>query len=265
MRAKGVLRHSCRLHAVVIQGGAAQKRTLLMDSTSLIVFLCWFAGGFVSGLTGIGGAMVAVPAAALILPMHVVIPLSCILNAAMHFRHCRVSALWPLLVGAVPGSFAGLRILQVCSDAVLQGSVGVLLIVYVLWQRTARAGNRKKESWLLGGTAGFGAGLLGTAISFDGPPAGAYALYRGWSPREVLGTLGVFFLVRSLFTCILQARAGFYTPEVIGYALYGVPACMLGALCAFPVVRRIRVELFRHALMGVIILAGMVCLWQALR
>ena len=54
-----------------------------MDFTSLFVFICWFAGGFVSGVTGIGGAMVAVPAAALILPMHVVIPLSCILNAAM--------------------------------------------------------------------------------------------------------------------------------------------------------------------------------------
>lgn len=243
-----------------------------MDTTSLIVFLCWFAGGFVSGLTGIGGAMVAVPAAALVLPMHVVIPLSCILNAAMdgslacmHFRHCRVKALWPLLVGALPGSFAGLYILQMVSDAVLQGAVGVLLVFYVLWQRVARAGSRKEDSWILGGTAGFGAGLLGTAISFDGPPAGAYALYRGWSPREVLGTLGVFFLVRSLFTCLLQAQAGFYTPQVLGYAMYGIPACMLGAVCAFPVVKRIRVELFRRALMAVIAVAGLVCLWQALR
>lgn len=242
-----------------------------MDSTSLIVFLCWFAGGFVSGLTGIGGAMVAVPAAALVLPMHVVIPLSCILNAAMdgslafmHFRHCRTKALWPLLLGALPGSFAGLRILQVCSDAVLQGSVGVLLIAYVLWQRTAKAGSRKEESWLLGGTAGFGAGLLGTAISFDGPPAGAYALYRGWGPREVLGTLGMFFLIRSLFTCVLQAEAGFYTPQVLSCAAFGVPACMLGTLCAFPVVKHIRVDLFRHALMAVIVIAGLVCLWQAL-
>ena len=243
-----------------------------MDTTSLIVFLCWFAGGFVSGLTGIGGAMVAVPAAALVLPMHVVIPLSCTPNAAMdgslacmHFRHCRVKALWPLLVGALPGSFAGLYILQMVSDAVLQGAVGVLLVVYVLWQRVARAGSRKEDSWILGGTAGFGAGLLGTAISFDGPPAGAYALYRGWSPREVLGTLGVFFLVRSLFTCLLQAQAGFYTPQVLGYAMYGIPACMLGAVCAFPVVKRIRVELFRRALMAVIAVAGLVCLWQALR
>ncbi len=243
-----------------------------MDTTSLIVFLCWFAGGFVSGLTGIGGAMVAVPAAALVLPMHVVIPLSCILNAAMdgslafmHFRHCRVKALWPLLLGALPGSFAGLYILQMVSDAVLQGAVGVLLVVYVLWQRVAKAGSKKEDSWILGGTAGFGAGLLGTAISFDGPPAGAYALYRGWSPREVLGTLGVFFLVRSLFTCLLQAQAGFYTPQVLGYAMYGIPACMLGAVCAFPVVKRIRVELFRRALMAVIVVAGLVCLWQALR
>lgn len=243
-----------------------------MDFTSLFVFICWFAGGFVSGVTGIGGAMVAVPAAALMLPMHVVIPLSCILNAAMdgslafmHFRHCRVSALWPLLLGALPGSFAGLHILQMFSDAVLQGSVGVLLIVYVFWQRVAKAGSRKKDSWILGGTAGFGAGLLGTAISFDGPPAGAYALYRGWEPRQVLGTLGIFFLVRSLFTCGLQAHAGFYTSQVLGYALYGIPACILGAVCAFPVVKHIRVELFRHALMGVIAVAGMVCLWQALR
>ena len=243
-----------------------------MDTTSLIVFLCWFAGGFVSGLTGIGGGMAAVPAGALVLPMHVVLALTCILNAAMdgslacmHFRHCRVKALWPLLVGALPGSFAGLYILQMVSDAVLQGAVGVLLVVYVLWQRVARAGSRKEDSWILGGTAGFGAGLLGTAISFDGPPAGAYALYRGWSPREVLGTLGVFFLVRSLFTCLLQAQAGFYTPQVLGYAMYGIPACMLGAVCAFPVVKRIRVELFRRALMAVIAVAGLVCLWQALR
>ena len=243
-----------------------------MDTTSLIVFLCWFAGGFVSGLTGIGGAMVAVPAAALVLPMHVVIPLSCILNAAMdgslafmHFRHCRVKALGPLLLGALPGSFAGLYILQMVSDAVLQGAVGVLLVVYVLWQRVAKAGSKKEDSWILGGTAGFGAGLLGTAISFDGPPAGAYALYRGWSPREVLGTLGVLSLVCSLFTCLFQAQAGFYTPQVLGYAMYGIPACMLGAVCAFPVVKRIRVELFRRALMAVIVVAGLVCLWQALR
>ena len=45
--------------------------------------------------------------------------------------------------------------------------------------------------------------------------------------------------------------------------MYGIPACVAGALCAFPVVRRIRVDLFRRALMLVIAAAGLVCLWQA--
>lgn len=242
----------------------------MFDSLSLLVFACWFVGGFVSGLTGIGGAMVAVPAAAFFLPMHEVIPLSCILNTAMdgciaclHFRHCRVRALWPLLLGALPGSFAGLFILQALSGAVLQGAVGLLLLFYVYWQHIAHSGTARRDSWLAGGAAGFGAGLLGTAISFDGPPAGAYALYMGWQPRVVLGTLGVFFVIRSLFTCLLQANAGLYTPAVIEYALYGIPACILGTICAFPVVKRIRLELFHKALLFVIAIAGIVCIGRA--
>ena len=241
-----------------------------MDPLCALVAVCWFAGGFVSGLTGIGGAMVAVPVAALFIPMHEIIPLSCLLNVAMdgslavlYFRHCRIGALWPLLLGALPGSFAGLYILQVVSGSVLQGSVGLLLMFYVAWQYVAKAGSRKEDSWIAGGAAGFGAGLLGTAISFDGPPAGAYALYRGWEPNEVLGTLGVFFIIRGTFTCILQAYAGFYTPSVVNYALWGAPAVILGVLCAFPVVKRIRVEQFRTALMAVIGIAGIVCVWRA--
>lgn len=240
------------------------------DMISLVVFGCWFVGGFISGVTGIGGAMLAVPVAAFFLPMHEVILLSCILNAAMdgciaclHFRYCRVSSLWPLLAGALPGSFAGLYILQLLSGAVLQGAVGLFLLAYVYWQYVARAGVAHQDSWIIGGVAGFGAGLLGTAISFDGPPAGAYALYLGWSPREVLGTLGIFFIIRSAFTCLLQASAGLYTPAVLGYALYGIPACILGTLCAFPVVKRIRADVFRTALVSLIAVSGVVCLWRA--
>ena len=237
---------------------------------TLLVVCCWLVGGFVSGVTGIGGAMVAFPVAALAIPMHELIPLSCILNVAMdgclaflHFRHCRVSALWPMLAGAIPGSFLGLYILQMISGAVLQGAVGVLLLYYVYWQCTLRLRQAHSESAVLGGAAGFGAGLLGTAISFDGPPVGAYALHAGWNPRVLLGTVGVFFLIRSIFSCALQASAGFYTPTVIGYAMYGVPATMLGTLCAFPVIKHIPTEVFRRALLGLIALAGLVCLTRS--
>lgn len=113
------------------------------DPIYIMVFCAWFVGGFVSGVSGIGGAMVAVPVAAMFIPMHDLIPLSCILNvimdgciACMHFRHCRVSALWPMLVGSIPGAIIGLFILQFVSGAILQGAVGALLLYYVYWQQT---------------------------------------------------------------------------------------------------------------------------------
>ncbi|NJB69146.1 hypothetical protein GGQ74_002843 [Desulfobaculum xiamenense] len=240
------------------------------DSVSILVFCAWLVGGFVSGVSGIGGAMVAVPVAATVIPMHELIPLSCILNvvmdgciACMHFRHCKVSALWPMLVGSLPGAVIGLFILKFVSGAVLQGAVGALLLYYVYWQHTFRVTQVHAESWGKGGAAGFGAGLLGTAISFDGPPVGAYGLYMGWNPRVFLGTLGVFFIIRGTMTCVLQAGAGLYTPDVLHYALYGVPATMIGTLCAFPVVRHINVATFRRVLMAVIVMAGLVCLGRS--
>ena len=125
-----------------------------------------------------------------------------------------------MLAGSVPGSFAGLYILQICSGAVLQGAVGLLLLYYVYWQMTYRAAQGPvSHPQMLGAAAGFGAGLLGTAISFDGPPIGAYGLCMGWEPRVFLGTLGVFFVIRGSLTVILQATAGFYTPEAFGLCL----------------------------------------------
>lgn len=243
----------------------------MTDTASVIVFAAWLVGGFVSGVSGIGGAMVSVAVASAVIPMHTVVPLSCIMNvvmdaciALMHYKHCRVRAMWPMLAGSVPGALAGLYILTVLSGEALQGAVGALLIGFVCWQYSLRANGPHRESWAYGGAAGFGAGLLGTAISFDGPPVGAYGLYAGWTPRVFLGTLGVFFVIRGSMTCALQAGAGLYTQAVLDYALYGVPATILGTLLSFPVVRMVNVDVFRRGLLGVIALAGAACLYRAL-
>ena len=111
------------------------------DALDIFVFVCWFAGGFVSGVSGIGGTMFAFPFLALAIPMHALIPLSCLVcffkdacMIAMHVRFCRFDAMPWLLLGAVPGSFAGVYLLQICSGAVLQGIVGILLlIVLITW------------------------------------------------------------------------------------------------------------------------------------
>ena len=210
-----------------------------MELNLVVVVCAWFMGGFISGVSGIGGAMFAVPIAAMFIPIQQVIVLSCILNlamdgmlTAMHFRFCRVRALAPLLAGAIPGSILGLFILRIVPGQDMQGIVGLLLLVFLVWQQFFHIRAKGGESWLVGGLAGCAAGIFGTAISFDGPPIGAYGLYAGWQPRVFLGTLGVFFIIRGALTCALQAYSGFYSPEVIHYALYGFPAIMWWASIA---------------------------------
>ena len=235
-----------------------------------LVFVAWLVGGFISGLVGVGGAMLAVPIAAQILSMHDVILISCILNVAMdlglvalHFRFCRLSAVWPMWLGALPGSWLGVYLLLYIPDQALRLFVGVSLLIFIYWQRLITV-PRHGESSVLACLAGFVSGVLGSSISFDGPPVAAYALYVGWKPREVLGTLGVFFIVRGTMTVLLQWQTGLYSDFVLSCALPAIPATLLGTLVAFPLAKRMQMATFARILPAILTLAALSVILDAL-
>ena len=70
--------------------------------------------------------------------------------------------------------------------------------------------------------------------------------------------------MRGIITLVLQWWHGFFTPEVLGMAMYGTPGVMLGSLAAFPVVKRINVLLFRRVLLAIIAICGVVCLVRSI-
>ena len=148
------------------------------------------------------------------------------------------------------------------SGRILQGSVGLLLLSYVCWQFFARKSGQARSSWAVGSIAGLGAGVLGTAISFDGPPAGAYA------PLVRMGSQGI---AGNAWRVFCPAQPDILLASGMVRAVYRADthlcpvrfsACVLGVLCAFPVVRRVRVEIFRRFLMAVVAAGELVCLWN---
>lgn len=240
-----------------------------MDFNTFIIMIAWGLCGFISGVCGIGGAMFAVPLAAYFMPMQEVILISCILNffmdftiSVMHLRWCRWKSLLPMFLGAFPGSVAGLYILEFLSETHLRLVVGILLICFAAWNLFAHV-KARRECWPVASGAGFLAGVLGTSISFDGPPAGAYAIFAGWEPRVLLGTCGVFFVIREAFTCVLQYGAGLYSPEILEYALWGIPATICGTLLSFPVASHIRIGAMRKLVIAIVILGGFSCILKA--
>ena len=242
-----------------------------MQTAVLVVSLSWLVGGFVSGLVGIGGAMLAVPVAAKVLPIQEVIFIACILNIGMdvglgllHWRYCKLKALPALWLGAFPGSVVGVPLLLYLPDHVVRLIVGLSLLVFLYWQRLI-AFSSHKESTPLACAAGFLSGVLGSAIAFDGPPVAAYALYAGWKPREVLGTLGIFFIVRGLLTVLLQVHYGLYSDLVLECGLYGFPCALLGTFASYPFARRLKLTTFASLLHVVLTLAAASCVLDGLR
>ena len=159
--------------------------------------------------------------------------------------------------------FAGLWILEALPDRTLRICVGLILVLFPFWHLAARIKPRG-ENWRAALIAGFLSGVLGTSTSFDGPPAAAYGLYAGWPPRVMLGTLGLYYFLRSAFQCFLQGYAGLYTDTVLHYAVWSASAAILGVILAHPVARHLSIGMMRRFLLTVIGLGGLSCLLKAL-
>ena len=125
----------------------------MFESSYPLVFLAWFLGGFINGVSGMGAAMVALPIVACVLEMSEAVPATCLVAvtlavyvAWMYRAHSRVAPIIPMLLGCIPGLIIGVCVLRVVPGIWLQGGLGAALIVYVAWQLLHRAGTAPPES-----------------------------------------------------------------------------------------------------------------------
>lgn len=241
-------------------------------STCLIIAAAWFMGAFLNGITGLGGAMVALPITALLVNWELVIPSSCLTSVCIalfmvlaYCRHANLSELLPLVVGSVPGTVVGVWLLSVASQGMMQLVMGVMILGMVVWQFLGRGSCvRLGEHRAYAGVAGFAGGMAQAATSMGGPPVAMYATLRHWEKNMALGTLGCFYTVGALLTVAMQYAEGLYTPDVYKVSLLGVVGSLLGLALSVPAGKHISQQTFRKLTLALLAFSGLLLLCRAL-
>ncbi len=245
----------------------------MQDFFPYIYWPLWFIAGFVTGLTSIGGAMVAVPVLVLFMPPALAVPIACLAGLAqttslsiLNYKDCLYGITGRLLIGTVPGAVAGVALLMYVSAAHIQLVAGIVMILFVMMQYMREKQQlivREEKTWLTQ-LVGLGAGTLTGAISFGGPPIGAYALYLGWTPQQCLGTLSVYSTFLLIIVCLAQAFAGMYTSEVLDLSIIAALCSAAGVFCAAPLTKKLPVHTFKRLLLLVIGAGGLLCMVRGL-
>ncbi len=242
-----------------------------MDLSLFVSILAWFVAAFVSGLCGIGAAAIATAIQITVMPVQTVVLVSCLTGLSVglvmslrYFRYCRWKTAMLMFGGTIPGSLLGLFILQYAPAHILEIFVGIMLIFCTAGMALFKNVSLLRESTAASIVVGMIGGMLGTCVNIDGPVVAIYGLQAGWQPLIFLGTTSIYFLLRILVTCTMQASSGLYTTEILHYVFFCVPFVVLGILLSMPVVKRVNAETFRKVVQAVIVLAGILCLGRAI-
>lgn len=197
----------------------------------LLVGLIVLLGAFVQSTVGLGLGMLGAPLVALLEPALVptlllllAIPISCAVSVVER-RHIDWRVIAWTLPARIPGTLLGVWLVTAFSHRVLGVAVGVMVLLAVaLTVHTVEV--RQTPTTLV--AAGLAAGTSGTAVAVGGPPMAIVMAHR--PPRQVRGTLSLYFFVGSVLSVVWFAAVGGMPRSSLVLAASYLPLLLL----AFP-------------------------------
>ncbi len=222
---------------VALLGVGALAAACVQSSTGL---------GFALVLTPVAFALMRAPAAILVVTV-----LGIVLNVlVLAGEQRRPRVVWgeavPILIAAIPGTAAGVLLLNALSKPVLQVVVGAGLIV-IAARRLRSLVRRRRQPGASepAGQArapaqtepartaparialGLATGVLGTSTGITGPPLAIWLQRRGLAPAELRDSLSAMFLVLGLVGCVALVPL-FSRAHPQAAVLIGGIACVAG-------------------------------------
>jgi uncharacterized membrane protein YfcA len=225
-----------------------------------------FAAYIVRGMSGFGAGLIAAPLLALVLPVHVVVPLSGLLVFVLFIfltirdRH---SVIWRELKLLAPptllGVLGGLLLFRSLDNRLLLIMLGSFLVLYATYMLAVHAFGlpqfRCSERWAfpLGFTGAFFDTLFGGG---GGTLVVIYMHARGIGRMEFRATLAMLWFVEMIARITGYGFAGYYTRDVLLLVLLLLPVTWAGTWVGERLGNRVSPETFARILAGLLMLSG---------
>ena len=215
-------------------------------------------GSIVFGLTGFGAALVTIPLATHLVPLHFALALFVVMDLANAFRigfenpKRAVRYEWTRMVPTILlGTAVGATLLLHLPRQAATLALGVFVLAFALYSLVRRPEARKIIAARWAYVAGFAGGITSTLFGAGGPPYAMYLSNRGLTKEQYRATLGLATLTSISLRTVAFFITGFLLdPQVWLCAAAIVPAGLIGLWAAGFLFRRIS----RDGLMRVVTL-----------
>ncbi len=217
---------------------------------------------FVRGTLGFGNALLAMPLLALMLGIRVATPLVALSSFTIamlmllgNWRDVELQSAWRLVLASFLGIPLGLWLLQGAPEALVKGLLGVVLVLFGLFNLTTL--RLPRLTWKPAAFAfGFMAGVLGGAYNTNGPPIIIYGVLTRWTPEQMRATLQGYFLPAGILILAGHGLAGLWTPEVLRFYVLTLPLVVLALLAGSRLSRKLPPGRFDKLVYGSLVLMG---------
>ncbi|WP_065752725.1 sulfite exporter TauE/SafE family protein [Bradyrhizobium paxllaeri] len=244
-----------------------------MDVTTYAILLAGaLAGGFVSGLSGFGTALMALGIWLYIVPPAIAVPL--VLICSVSSQISTLPSMWkvidfklalPFVAGGLIGMPIGALLVARADPQVFKLSVGVMLLVFP----AALYFIRKPMAFRFGGRiadvcVGFAGGILGGLAGLSGPLPTLWASIRGWTKDQRRGVFQIFNGSVLGAALILQIASGFVKLDVLWLAMLALPGTLIGAQLGMRTYHALNDRNFYDVVLALLFMSGVVLVWSSI-
>lgn len=207
---------------------------LLAQPTTWFVACVVFISGITRGFSGFGGALIFIPLTAAVLGPRkavAVFYLFDLVSATPYGFSYLPKSRWrevaPMAVAAIAMLPVGAWVLKTADPLILRWCMAVLVSAMLFLLMTGWR-YQGQPTPLASAMAGVGAGLAGGATGVSAPVVIAYWLSSTAEATVIRANIMVFYAIASLSTDVVYFFNGFFTFDVVVYALIAWPLYSLG-------------------------------------